>query len=461
MGAVFQIKVLVLYYACSGDERVEDAVYKALKNLREHIRGCVIVNWASTRWFECLISIYWMYERRQEDWLIGLAVPLYAQGISYRNLFENWQDQEPRDEWSHLTHVVNLSMALKSEVLMSRITGKENGFLEKMIELLQKYHGTAAGHFTGDECLSGNSPVQGTELYGVDEAMHSYEVLFSITGNEKWLDRLETLAFNAFPATVGPDMWTHQYDQVTNQIACTRFKGKAIFRTNGADTNLFGLEPNFGCCTVNFNQAWPKFVLSTFYKCDNGIVSASLAPSVVKTKIADVAVTVRLITEYPFKNKLTYVIEPEENVEFDLYVRIPACVNCAVMGSEKIQGGGLLKISRLWSGTQTVEIKLDFKTEFINRYEELVYLKRGPLLYSVSIDEEWTMHEYEKDGVERRFPYCDYEVHPKSKWNYAFYNTELEVEEYNLSDIPFSPAEPPVKIYANMVEIDWGDRGRV
>ena len=71
------------------------------------------------------------------------------------------------------------------------------------------------------------------------------------------------------------------------------------------------------------------------------------------------------------------------------------------------------------------------------------------------------MHEYEKDGVERRFPYCDYEVHPKSKWNYAFYNTELEVEEYNLSDIPFSPAEPPVKIYANMVEIDWGDRGRV
>ena len=168
-----------------------------------------------------------------------------------------------------------------------------------------------------------------------------------------------------------------------------------------------------------------------------------------------------MITEYPFKNKLTYVIEPEENVEFDLYVRIPACVNCAVMGSEKIQGGGLLKISRLWSGTQTVEIKLDFKTEFINRYEELVYLKRGPLLYSVSIDEEWTMHEYEKDGVERRFPYCDYEVHPKSKWNYAFYNTELEVEEYNLSDIPFSPAEPPVKIYANMVEIDWGDRGRV
>ncbi|MBS6474654.1 MAG: hypothetical protein KH354_01510 [Clostridiales bacterium] len=128
--------------------------------------------------------------------------------------------------------------------------------------ILYEYNGMPAGTFTGDECLSGLGPIQGTELCSVTELMYSYELLYTHTRDRKWVERLETVAFNALSATISDDMWTHQYDQLSNQIACQKFEGKPIFRTNNGESHLFGLEPSYGCCTAKFNQGWPKFALS-------------------------------------------------------------------------------------------------------------------------------------------------------------------------------------------------------
>ena len=104
-------------------------------------------------------------------------------------------------------------------------------------------------------------------------------------------------------------MWTHQYDQQTNQVQCALLpKDHVIFGTNGPDSHLFGLEPNRGCCTANFNQGWPKFALATFLRSEKGIVSATLAPASVHTVIDSHAVTCTLETEYPFRNTLRYRI---------------------------------------------------------------------------------------------------------------------------------------------------------
>ena len=54
--------------------------------------------------------------------------------------------------------------------------------------------------------LAGRSPSQGTELCTVAEAMYSLELLEGITGDARLGDRLEKLAFNAFPATFKKDM---------------------------------------------------------------------------------------------------------------------------------------------------------------------------------------------------------------------------------------------------------------
>jgi hypothetical protein len=56
------------------------------------------------------------------------------------------------------------------------------------------------------------------------------------------------------------DMWVHQYDQQPNQVECSLHKEP--WTTNGPESNLYGLEPRYGCCTANFSQGWPKFAAS-------------------------------------------------------------------------------------------------------------------------------------------------------------------------------------------------------
>lgn len=452
-------KVLVVYHDCSGDERIEGVLSKALYKFYDHIKGHTLFNWGLYRWFECLIPIYWLYERTKESWLLDLAVMIYSQGVDFRNLFENWRDQSPYGNWGLQTHVVNLAMAYKAEALVSLMTEKEldSGYLaEKMYQTLTEYHGMAVGHFTGDECISGDSPIQGSELCSVVEAMYSFETIFSVNGGTEWIDRLEQLAYNALPATISPDMWTHQYDQQTNQIECSRFGEKVIFRTNSAESNLFGLEPNYGCCTANFNQGWPKFALSAFMTNGKGIVSASLAPAEARVKLGGAEITVALDTLYPFRDDLTYTVTADRETEFTLYIRVPGFVKSAIIDGKTAAPGQLYELTRKWSGETRIDVHFDMEFEFVKRPEDMYALRRGPLFYSVAIDEDWRMSEYVRDGVERKFPYCDYEIFAKSKWNYAFAGDKFDLSLNDGFDLPFSTVNPPVSVSAQMSEIDWG-----
>ena len=68
------------------------------------------------------------------------------------------------------------------------------------------------------------------------------------------------------------------------------------------------------------------------------------------------------------------------------------------------------------------------------------------------------MLEYKRRGVERKFPYCDYEYLPRSDWNYAFSGGSFSVEFKGVGDVPFSSSAPPVTVSADMQKIKWGHR---
>ena len=154
--------------------------------------------------------------------------------------------------------------------------------------------------------------------------MYSFEQLYAYTGDKKWAERLDKVSFNALPATISDDMWSHQYVQMVNQIDCTPLTGTPPFRTNGKEAHMFGLEPHFGCCTANFGQGWPKLALSAFMKAEDGVVSAVPIPSELSTQWKGVPVRITLITEYPFRNRLTYRIEASAPTDLCLRVRIPS-----------------------------------------------------------------------------------------------------------------------------------------
>ena len=462
MWAAFLVcKVLVVYYECSKDGRIEEVIYKALKNMYAHINASVIFEWARSRWFECLYAIYWLYERKGEDWLLTLAHRLKTQGYDYHSLYETcpYTEKTEKGKWSQMNHVVNQAMAVKSGAWYSRIHDdeKHTKTAELMLDVLQKYHGTVAGIFTGDENLAGRSPIQGTELCAVAELMYSLEQVYSCSGKADWGDRLEYIAFNAYPATLSADMWTHQYDQMANQVECSILPAEYVpFTTNSGYSHIFGLEPNYGCCTANMHQAFPKFALSTFMQSGDGIYSAVLAPLRLVTEIKGVKVEISLDGDYPFKDTLTYTIRAEGAVKFKFGARIPAWAKNPTANGEKIAAGEFYVIEKEWSGEETITVKLPSEVEILEWDNELYAIKKGALLYALKVDSEWRQIDCGADEKIKVYPHCDYEIFPKSAFNYAIADTrEIEFTENGIGEYVFSENEPPIYANVKCKKIKW------
>lgn len=467
MWALFLIlKVLVLYHDITRDERIEEVVSKALKALDKHIDEYEIFEWARSRWMECLIPIWWLYERTYDEWLLKLVDKLQEQGFDWKGLFEDWPYKHTTREtrWSQITHVVNNAMMIKTGALMWRYSGNNHDleYPKDIVNQLDEYHGMITGVFTGDEHLSGNSPSQGTELCAVVEYMYSLEQLLQISGEASWADRLEKITYNALPATFSPDMWTHQYDQQVNQVQCS-IQETPVFYTNPGDSNLFGLEPNFGCCTSNLSQGWPKLAMSTFMKSDKGIVSTVIAPSSVNTIIDKTSVRVDLDTLYPFREKLVYTIDVENQVDFDFTIRVPEWVKKATIkiGVEEIivNDTGFYTISRTWKDSTVLEIDFEVEAQIIKRPNNLYGITRGALVYSLPIKEEWKQINMDKEGHE--YPHCDYELYPQSDWNYGLCidkeDTDIiRFETKAMESMPFSPDNAPIIAKINAKKIEWG-----
>lgn len=444
-------KTLLTYYEASADERIPEVLYKVLKNYLELLKNGTVklFDWGEHRWFETFLAINFVYEKYKEDWLIELGSILKQQGYEPMDCAKLYKT--PLSKVLHPTHIVNLSMMLKYEAVSHHILGNEyQNNAEYLYQTLYNYNGTPVELFTGDEHLAGLSPIHGTELCAVVEQMFSYELLFSVTGDVKWLERLEVIAFNALPGTFSDDMWAHQYDQLSNQINCIQFPVYPIFGTNSRESHLFGLEPNYGCCTANLSQGWPKFISSAFMYNDKEIINALQIP----TKLSSVKADITLNTEYPFKNTFDYKIEAKE--DFTFVIRIPSFVKKLFL-----DGGEIIKQDKLifdFKAGESREINLSYsvEAEFINRPYSLKSVKYGSLVFSLPIETEWKMYEYIRNGVERKFPYCDWELIGKSDWNYGFSDVKLEVEEREVTNVPFSSKVPPIVIKAKMKKIPWG-----
>ena len=55
--------------------------------------------------------------------------------------------------------------------------------------------------------------------------------------------------------------------------------------------------------------------------------------------------------------------------------------------------------------------------------------------------------EYTENGVERKFPYCDYQFIPKTPWNYGYAGDEFEVTAENIS-LPAPISDHTTKSFA-------------
>jgi hypothetical protein len=446
-------KVLAQYHGATGDPRALGAVVKSLRAVFEGLDKTPLYGWGKFRWFEGLVAVFHAYEHTGESWLLDLARKLRAQGTDYEALFETDDVKVPtprRGLWKWTKHVVNMAMAPKAAALSWRLAGRasDRAFATRMIGVLDRYHGQVTGMFTGDECLSGRNPVQGTELCAVVEFMFSLEQLFSVLGDPVFADRLERIAFNALPAAISPDMWSHQYDQQVNQVQCT-INPEHGWSTNGPESNLFGLEPNYGCCTSNMHQGWPKFAANLWMRTpDGGLVAAAWAPCRVETSLNRVPVTVDVTTDYPFRDEIHIRVSPASAVRFPLLLRVPGWANNATLRvggalDSRMVPGTLHRLERVWTAPTELTIRFPMRPQLSDRYNDAVSIERGPLVYALKIGEQWT--RVNSDKPHRDLPHADFEVRPTTPWNYGLVldsqrpEESIQFEQRPIGERPFSP----------------------
>ena len=413
-----------------------------------------------SRWADLVLSIHWLYERTGEDWLLALAAKVADQGYNWRDHFAHfqWRRKLHRGDCHQSTHVVNNGMAVKQPGVWWRQSGDEADRRSplQILEALDRYHGMVTGTFTGDEHYAGRNPSQGTELCAVVEEMFSLEVLVSILGEPSLADRLERIAYNALPGTFSPDMWAHQYDQQVNQVRCVAVDDP-IWTNNGSDANIYGLEPNYGCCTANLHQGWPKLTSHLWMATpDGGLAAVAYAPCQVD---AGDGRRVLVETGYPFRDTVDVCVSGSGH--FPVLLRIPewaegASVRVEGEEVEPAQPGTFHRLEREWSGETLIELKLPMQVRAWRGWGDSAALMRGPLVFSLDPGEEWRQ-------VGGEAPHADYEVHPTGAWNYGLeIDAEnvaggVQVTEASMGDCPFSPEGVPVSLQVKGRRLlEWG-----
>ncbi len=468
------LKALVQFHEASGDPRIIPAMLRFLGFLRELLEREPLFDWGRYRWPDLAVSIHWLFERTGEAWLLDLAAMAYHQSFDWRQHFEHFPYREKQQaEQIHpptpveprvtfrtdlASHVVNNAMAIKQPGVWLRqsFDPADQTAVFQMIETLDRYHGQATGVFTGDEHLAGLSPSQGTELCAVVEYMFTLETLLPILGEAGLAERLERIAFNALPATLSPDMWTHQYVQQANQVLCAIAHDR-VYTNNGPDANLFGLEPHFGCCTANLHQGWPKFAASLWMRsADGGLAAVSYAPCQVATSVHGQPIRLSVETTYPFEETIRVVVEPQAPVHFALHLRVPSWAEGATVtindgGSEAAAPGSLHCLKREWSQRTEVVLRLPMRVLARRRPSGGVVIERGPLVYALKVGEEWRrVPPYNRSAPtqDERVAH-DYEVHPTTPWNYALAidpddpAASIRFETHTVGEQPFSLDHAP------------------
>jgi hypothetical protein len=421
------LEALRLHYSATADERVPVFLKRYFHYQLQHLPQNPLTFWAKPRGGDNLESVLWLYDHTAEPFLLELARLLHSQTSDW--VGELGSRDKPNEEFD-FGHGVNRAMGFKEPALWSRVSHRDsdlaavrNGWAKTLA-----HHGQIQGTFSGDEFLHGPGSTQGTEFCTIVELLSSLQTIVEIGAGMWAADAMERVAYNALPAILSADHHGHQYFQLPNQIQCTPGAGN-FWVPHGTDL-LFGPATGYGCCAANFHMGWPHLAHHLWYgTADGGLAAVLFAPSSVTATVSDAReVSIEQHTDYPFDSDVRFLVRTAEPVNFPLYVRIPGwassyalCVNEAAVDPGAPRSGavasapereGLVCIRRVWKDGDSVLVRFPMAVRVSSWERSSAGVEVGPLVFAFPVGEDWR-------PVSGAPPFCDYEVHPTTPWNYA------------------------------------------
>lgn len=438
------------HYEATGDPRVIPFMLKYFRwQMTVPLEKFLPGSWQKIRGGDNLDTIHWLYNLTGEQWLLDAARVTHERTADWVGDIPTW-------------HGVNICQGFREPAQYYQQTGDIRYLraTERVYDTVMGIYGQVpGGMFGADENARPGftGPRQAAETCSMVEMMYSHETLTRITGDGKWADRCEEVAFNSLPAAMTPDLKGLHYLTAPNMVQLDR-QSKAPLLQNGGD--MLSYNPyDHRCCQHNVAFGWPYFAEHLWMATPgNGLAAVFYAPCRVKAKVAN-GTMVEIVeeTDYPFGEGIKLTIRTPKPVRFPLTLRVPGwCQSPRVEVNGQSQRApspakGWILLQREWRDGDRVALTLPMplfvKVWDKNRHTVSVHL--GPLAFSLRIGERW-----ERYGGTDRFP--AYEVFPTTAWNYGLMvdvsNPQRSFEVIRktgpLAAQPFTPENAPILLRA-------------
>jgi hypothetical protein len=359
---------------------------------------------------DMLPHIYWLYNQTGDFWLLDLATRFYKH---IKPATDEWLDH-------HVVHFTQRFRYPGNYYIQSKdalhLAASEYWYTQH----LNTWGQQPRGIFGADENIRSNctDPRQGFETCGMVEFMKSFYILGRITGDAKYADRCEDIALNHFPVSQMPNLKGLHYLTASNQPQLDA-SGNHEYYNKG---RMICYSPHiYRCCQHNIAMGWPLYVQNLWQATsDNGLAAWLYAPSEVTAKVG------------------------KEGREVEFHVK----VNGELLDLEVIPVTYVC-IERVWSANDTVIIDMPMTISLTQWPRNgSVTVDRGPLSYSLKIEERWR-----RCGGTDKWP--EWEVLPITPWNYGLVinrdnpHKSLEVVKKNIvANQPWTIKDAPIEIKA-------------
>jgi len=452
------LNCLQSYYEATGDPRVIDRMTAFFRyELGVPESEFLLPFWQKIRAGDNLESVYWLYNRTGEPWLLELAEKIHRNTADWVHGIASW-------------HGVNITQGFREPAVYSVLSGQatDREAAERNYQAVMGLYGQVPGGMFGadENAREGfDDPRQGAETCSMVEFMHSFEMLFSMLGDTIWADRCEEVAFNSLPASQPPDLKGLHYLTGANMVQLDKENKSPGLQNGGC---MLAYDPySYRCCQHNVSHGWPYYAEHLWMATPgDGLAAVLYSASEVTAKVgaAGRSVTVSEETGYPFSGEVRFRLATDEPVEFPLFLRIPhwcKAPRLRINGrtvEAQVQAGAFLRIDGTWRSGDTVTLELPMEV-VVRRWERnhgSVSVSRGPLTFSARIGERWARY-----GGTEQWP--AYEVFPTTPWNYGLVldadkpEASFAVEETDaVPSQPFTPEGTPVRLIARAKRIpNW------
>ena len=452
---MIMLNVLQSYYEYSGDERVLRLMSRYFRwQLTIPDKDFLLPFWQNQRASDNLASVYWLYNRTGDKWLLDLGEKIHHNTADWTGGVASW-------------HVVNIAQCFRGPGLFYQQSKdlKHLAATERNYKTVIGIYGQVpGGMFGADENARPGyiGPRQAAETCAMVEMMLSHEMLLKVTGDPKWADRCEEVAFNSYPASLTPNLKALHYLTAPNMILCDRHNKSPGLQNSGP---MLLYDPHrHRCCQHNTAHGWPYYAERLWMATPgNGLAAVLYAPCRVTAKVGDgTEVTIVEKTRYPFDENIELTVKTARPVSFPLYLRVPGwCENPELTINDKAASmntrpRSYILIDREWTNGDKVKLNLPMKITLTKwtKNKDSVSVNRGPLTYSLKIGEK-----YVRQGGTDKWP--AWEIHPTTAWNYGLLLNEADLpssfqvvqKAWPDDNQPFEAEAAPIELRAKAKKI--------